>query len=136
VQRRLRMAMDTPDDARLLREACDAVARGRLAEGLRLVLRCRQRSVEALLLASDCQDWLECMRLMQDGVPGCIGLEAAQLMADTTTSPDLRTRALDFLGGEESRRRRAGLEYRRGNAGEARRLLATDWEARFWIRDG
>jgi len=139
LQHRLRSIMKNPSPAVFLERAKSALSDGKLAEGLKWVLKWDDSTQEALLLALECQDWKECYGLLfrnTIAVPKALRVEAAQLMVDLADIAEYRDVGIGMLNDEDTRRRRAAIEIRQGRISEAKVLLAHDGEALNWIHEG
>ncbi|MBA4386633.1 MAG: hypothetical protein C0404_01560 [Verrucomicrobia bacterium] len=133
LQERIRRMKSLPPDV-LIGRAALLLQRQRQAEALKWVIQWNSRSSEALLLAVECHDWKECVQLMNGDAPALLKVEAAQLMADLAPDEDFRNLGVNQLGGEMNARRRAAIEYRRGNVEKAANMLSNDHEARAWVK--
>lgn len=134
LKRILRDLMQDPSDEVLLRRVDQLLTSGFMAEALKWIIRWNRDSLEALILATECQDWKECHDLLKNGSPGVLGIEAAQLMADKAPIADYRAAAIEMMQGEENRRRIAGICYRHGDGEGAAVWLSDDWEAKGWLK--
>lgn len=134
LQVRIDDAITNPSPEILVKRAAAFLERDHIAQALKCVLKVDGMTTEAMLIAVESQDWRESSDLMRQNSDSPLRMESAQLMAEPGNIEEYQDLAMGFMGSEHGRRRRASIEFRRGNKQRALELLGDDWEARSWFR--
>lgn len=121
------------DGRNALAVALICLSRNSKADALKWVLKWRPSSTEALILAHECSDWKESLRLISQIHDPLLRAETAQLICLKDAGRVFDRLGLQLLEDDQYSRRRAAIVFRQGNADSARQLLHQDEEARNWI---